>query len=74
MLELMIKEEMEIVGGYAGELVAKVERIEAGELRCSDKDGVCHYIPLSWVQHVDDRVHLDRSCEEVVTQWTTKPD
>ena len=38
-----------------------------------DENGVHHYIPLSWVTHVDEEVHLDRPRELVVRDWTTQP-
>lgn len=38
-----------------------------------DKDGVHHYIPLSWVTAVDDKVHVDRPGDQVMREWSTKP-
>ena len=39
-----------------------------------DKDGQHHYIPLSWVTKVDDKVHVDRPGTEAMKLWSTTPD
>lgn len=36
-----------------------------------DKDGNHHYIPLTWVTSVDDKVHIDRPGDEAMKEWTT---
>ena len=38
-----------------------------------DDKGVHHYIPLSWVTSVDDKVHVDRTGDEAMKQWTDTP-
>ena len=38
-----------------------------------DTRGQHHYIPLSWVTKVDDAVHVDRSGEQAMREWTTTP-
>ena len=38
-----------------------------------DDSGQHHYIPLDWVSSVDDRVHLDRHCDEILRDWSTTP-
>ena len=38
-----------------------------------DAKGEHHFIPLSWVTAVDDKVHVDRPGAEVMKQWTTGP-
>ena len=38
-----------------------------------DDQGEHHYIPLSWVKFVDDKVHVDRSGEQAMQEWSTEP-
>jgi len=54
---------------------ATVEQMEGNDwirLKKDDK-GASHYIPLSWVKTVDDRVHIDRPSKQAVMQWSTTP-
>lgn len=38
-----------------------------------DKQGQHHYIPLSWVTKVDDKVHVDRPGDKAMRDWSTSP-
>ena len=38
-----------------------------------DKDGQHHFIPLSWVTSVDEKVHVDRPGDEAMAEWSTEP-
>jgi hypothetical protein len=38
-----------------------------------DKQGQHHYIPLSWVTKVDDKVHVDRPRDQAMKEWSTSP-
>lgn len=38
-----------------------------------DKAGLHHFIPLSWVRWVDDKVHIDRPGRQAMSEWSTKP-
>ena len=38
-----------------------------------DKQGQHHYIPLSWVTKVDDKVHVDRPGDQAMKEWSTSP-
>ncbi|MEO8875391.1 MAG: DUF2171 domain-containing protein [Polyangiaceae bacterium] len=38
-----------------------------------DDKGQHHYIPLSWVTKVDDKVHVDRTGDEAMKAWSTTP-
>ena len=38
-----------------------------------DAKGQHHYIPMSWVKSVDDKVHIDRPGEQAMREWTTAP-
>jgi hypothetical protein len=34
-----------------------------------DKEGQHHWIPLSWVTRVDDKVHVDRPGDQAMREW-----
>ncbi len=38
-----------------------------------DKEGHHHYIPISWVTKVDDKVHVDRPGDQAMREWATSP-
>jgi len=52
-----------------------VDHLEGRDLIKLRKDdrGQHHYIPLTWVQAVDDKVHLDRSGDQARREWKTAP-
>ena len=51
---------------------AKVDRVENGQIKLKkDPSGQNHYIPLSWVQSVDEAVHLDRPGAQAMREWST---
>jgi len=53
---------------------AKVDHVEGDSLKLAKDDkGQHHYIPLAWVQTVDDKVHVDRTGDQAMKQWTTSP-
>jgi hypothetical protein len=55
--------------------LAVVDHMEGAETIKLTKDdkGLHHYIPMSWVKSVDDKVHLDRPGDQVTRDWSTKP-
>ena len=70
-----IKEHMEVLGSD-GQHVGTVDYLEGSsdiKLTKSDRKsgGQHHLIPLAWVDHVDQHVHLNRSSKDVQTQWKT---
>ncbi|HEX7670093.1 MAG TPA: DUF2171 domain-containing protein [Polyangiaceae bacterium] len=38
-----------------------------------DKSGQHHYMPLSWVTFVDDKVHVDRPGDQAMRDWSATP-
>jgi hypothetical protein len=38
-----------------------------------DQSGQHHYIPLSWVTAIDDKVHVDRPGSQAMREWSTEP-
>ncbi|WP_448954639.1 DUF2171 domain-containing protein [Labrys neptuniae] len=37
--------------------------------KSTSPDGVHHFVPLNWVDHVDEQVHLKRKAPEVQAVW-----
>jgi hypothetical protein len=68
-----IREEMEVVGSD-GKQIGTVEQIEGDDfIKLSNKGpsagGKHHLIPVDWVDHVDQKVHLKKSAVEAIVQW-----
>jgi hypothetical protein len=66
-----IREDMTVVG-TCGNFVGSVEHVEAGQILLARDDSPeerRHIIPIEWVAEVDDRVHLNRSCDEARREW-----
>jgi hypothetical protein len=71
-----IREGMEVLGTDTG-YVGKVDKVEGKSIRLAHEDpepgGDYHFIPLDWVESVDDAVHLNRAHDEAMRQWETAP-
>jgi hypothetical protein len=72
---VMIKEHMEVLGSD-GVHVGTVDHLEGRDqvkLTKDDPDagGEHHFIPLAWVDHVDEHVHLKQSGAEAKARWKT---
>ena len=70
-----IKEHMEVLGSD-GQHVGTVDYLEGpSDIKLTKSDpksgGKHHLIPLAWVDHVDQHVHLNRASKEVQQQWRT---
>ncbi len=68
-----IREHMEVVGAD-GEHVGTVDHCEGPNvIKLTKTDpaagGEHHYIPMAWVDHVDQRVHLAHSAENARSRW-----
>jgi hypothetical protein len=52
---------------------ATVDHIEGSNAikLAKDDSGQHHFIPVSWVTSVDDKVHIDRPGAEAMRQWST---
>jgi hypothetical protein len=70
----LIKENMPVVGSDDSQLavVDHVEGTDAIKL-AKGSDGRHHYIPLTWVSSVDDKVHLDRTSDQATQEWSPTP-
>lgn len=71
----LIHENMPVVCSENGQF-AVVDHLEGKAAIKLNKDdsGQHHYIPLTWVTAVDDKVHVDRTGDEVMKAWATSPD
>ena len=69
-----IKPNMPVVCSQDGQF-AIVDHMEGRETLKLNKDkaGQHHYIPLSWVKSVDTKVHVDRTGDQAMAEWSTRP-
>lgn len=71
-----IKEHLEVIGSD-GEHVGRVDKVMGDQIELAKLDlagGFKHHmIPVSWVDHVDDHVHLNVTQEAAKARWTEKP-
>lgn len=52
-----------------------VDRLDGDTIKLTkDKSGQHHWIPTSWVERVDDKVHVDRPGTQAMQQWMTSPE
>jgi hypothetical protein len=67
-----IREHMEVLGSD-GAHIGTVDHLEGEDrikLTKSDSpDGMHHFIPVDWVDHVDAHVHLSKASDEVMDEW-----
>jgi hypothetical protein len=68
-----IKERMDVISSDK-KTVGKVDHLEGTDkiklTRQSSPDGQHHhFIPVSWVDHVDQHVHLNKSGADVTSRW-----
>ena len=67
-----IKEHMDVIAAD-GAKIGRVDHMEGTnqiKLAKSDApDGKHHFIPLSWVDHVDQKVHLNKAANDAKAQW-----
>jgi hypothetical protein len=72
---VMIKEHMEVLGsdGVHVGTVAHLEGRDTVKLTKDDPEagGEHHFIPLAWVDHVDEQVHLKQVGAEAMARWKT---
>ena len=68
-----IKPHMPVVCSKNGQF-AVVDHIEGKESIkvAKDEKGQHHFIPMSWVTMVDDKVHVDRPGDQAMREWSTQ--
>ncbi|MGO4410768.1 MULTISPECIES: DUF2171 domain-containing protein [unclassified Brevundimonas] len=71
----MIKEHLEVVGSDGGH-VGRVDHVMGDQIELAKMDigsGMKHHmIPVSWVDRVDDHVHLSMTKDEAKSRWAVK--
>jgi hypothetical protein len=70
-----IRERMEVYGSCGNRLriVGHVEGNSIKLTKSSSADGQHHYLPLDWVDHVDQHVHLNKGCDQAKKEWNAAP-
>jgi len=66
-----IKDHMDVIAS-CGKKVGVVDRWEAGTIKLAKNgspDGQHHFIPVEWVDHVDNHVHLSKNSKEIELGW-----
>lgn len=69
----MIKEHMPVIDAD-GQEFATVDHLDVGNSikLTRDDSGNHHWIPLDWVERVDEHVHLGRAAAEVREEWLSE--
>jgi hypothetical protein len=60
------------VGASCGTKVGKVDHLEGGAVKLTKNDspdGQYHSLPASWVERVDEHVHLNKNAYETKQGW-----
>ena len=67
-----IREHMEVIGS-CGKHVGTVDRVEGNSIKLAKNDpgagGQHHWLPMDWVDHVDQQVHLNKDCGQAKREW-----
>lgn len=70
-----IKEHLEVVGSD-GRHVGRVDHVHGDRIELAKLDlgsGFTHHIiPITWVDQVDEHVHLSLTCDEAKARWQEK--
>lgn len=66
-----IKPKTPVVCSQDGQF-AVVDRIDGDSIKLAkDEKGIHHFIPIAWVTKVDDKVHVDRTGDQAMKEWST---
>jgi hypothetical protein len=70
-----IGEHMEVYAS-CGTRIGRIDNVEGKLLKLTKSDsqagGKHHFIPIEWVDHVDEHVHLKKDSEDVMRDWTAE--
>jgi hypothetical protein len=63
-----IQEHMDVIDSD-GNMIGKVDHLEGEDkiklTKSSSPDGLHHYVPVTWVDHIDSSVHLKKAITDV---------
>ena len=62
-----ITEHMDVIASD-GETIGKVNHFQDGKIKLTKNDspdGQHHFVPVAWIDHVDEHVHLNKSLAEI---------
>jgi hypothetical protein len=69
-----IKEHMEVLGSD-GKHLGTVDHLDGPNqiklTKTDSKDGKHHIIPVDWIDHVDQHVHLNKTSKDAQAKWKT---
>lgn len=67
-----VRPEMPVVCSEEGQfgIVDHMEGKDTIKLK-KDAQGLHHYIPMSWVTSVDSKIHVDRTGQQAMKDWTS---
>lgn len=69
----LIRAHMPVICANGGRF-ATVDRVDGDAIKLTkDERGRHHWIPLAWVTRVDDHVHIDRSGDRAMREWSATP-
>ncbi|VTR92341.1 Uncharacterized protein OS=Singulisphaera acidiphila (strain ATCC BAA-1392 / DSM 18658 / VKM B-2454 / MOB10) GN=Sinac_0391 PE=4 SV=1: DUF2171 [Gemmata massiliana] len=70
-----IREHMDVFGSCGNQL-GTVDHVEGNEIKLSRSgakaNGQHHWIPLGWVDSVDNAVRLNKDCGQAVKEWRSE--
>jgi hypothetical protein len=68
-----IKQHMDVIASD-GQKIGRVDHVEGQDkikLTKSDSaDGKHHLVPVNWVDHIDQHVHLNKAAQDVKKNWS----
>ena len=71
-----IHERMDVISS-CGCNVGTVDHVEGGQIKLTKNGpqagGQHHFIPMGWVDHVDQHVHLNKNADETRREWKAAP-
>ena len=65
-----ITEHMDVIAAD-GQNIGKVDHMQDGRIKLSktsSPDGQHHFVPLDWIDHIDQHVHLNKSLSDIRSQ------
>ena len=69
-----IKEHMPVVGMDDAQVGLVDDADDPTAIKLTkDEQGQHHWIPMTWVRGIDDKVHLDRPAQEARQDWLSSP-